>query len=281
MLDHLSEGRFEFGTGRGAGSHEILGFLPGIDRPSRRPARSGRTSSASSRRCGCRTSTRATRASSGRCRRARSCPSRGRSRTRRCGTPPATPRATRWPRARASACSASRSATSTTWSRSSRPTRTAIANAEPIGAFVNDNIMVTTRGVRGRGRRDGVAVGARLRARTTCRATCSATTTRSRTPTGARTGPSSSPTRRPRRSTAWSSIGAVICGDPDEALEQCQRWESAGRRPARVRHRHAPPRGSTLETIRLIGEHVIPKIDTDPVHRTTRFREAGRPDSSA
>ena len=28
MLDHLSEGRFEFGTGRGAGSHEILGFLP-------------------------------------------------------------------------------------------------------------------------------------------------------------------------------------------------------------------------------------------------------------
>ncbi len=30
MLDHLSEGRFEFGTGRGAGSHEILGFMPGI-----------------------------------------------------------------------------------------------------------------------------------------------------------------------------------------------------------------------------------------------------------
>jgi hypothetical protein len=30
----------------------------------------------------------------------------------------------------------------------------------------------------------------------------------------------------------------------------------------------------TLKTIRLLGEHVIPKIDTDPVHRTTRFREA-------
>src|SRR5438874_4896754 len=30
MLDHVSEGRFEFGTGRGAGSHEILGFLPGM-----------------------------------------------------------------------------------------------------------------------------------------------------------------------------------------------------------------------------------------------------------
>src|SRR3954462_6153728 len=27
MLDHVSGGRAEFGTGRGAGSHEILGFL--------------------------------------------------------------------------------------------------------------------------------------------------------------------------------------------------------------------------------------------------------------
>jgi alkanesulfonate monooxygenase SsuD/methylene tetrahydromethanopterin reductase-like flavin-dependent oxidoreductase (luciferase family) len=31
MLDHLSDGRFEFGTGRGAGSHEILGFLPDME----------------------------------------------------------------------------------------------------------------------------------------------------------------------------------------------------------------------------------------------------------
>ena len=38
-------------------------------------------------------------------------------------------------------------------------------------------------------------------------------------------------------------------------------------------------RDDTLETIRLIGEHVIPKIDTDPIHRTTRLRDAaaGKP----
>jgi hypothetical protein len=29
-----------------------------------------------------------------------------------------------------------------------------------------------------------------------------------------------------------------------------------------------------LETIRLFGEHIIPKLDTDPVHRTTRLRDA-------
>jgi hypothetical protein len=26
--------------------------------------------------------------------------------------------------------------------------------------------------------------------------------------------------------------------------------------------------------IRLMGEYVIPKIDTDPVHRSSRFRDA-------
>jgi hypothetical protein len=33
-------------------------------------------------------------------------------------------------------------------------------------------------------------------------------------------------------------------------------------------HEHA------IETIRMFGDHVIPKLDTDPVHRSTRFREA-------
>jgi len=31
---------------------------------------------------------------------------------------------------------------------------------------------------------------------------------------------------------------------------------------------------TVLETIRLFGEHIIPKLDTDPVHRSTRMREA-------
>ena len=31
-------------------------------------------------------------------------------------------------------------------------------------------------------------------------------------------------------------------------------------------------REEALETIRLMGEHVIPKLDKDPEHRTSRFR---------
>ena len=34
------------------------------------------------------------------------------------------------------------------------------------------------------------------------------------------------------------------------------------------------PHETALEIIRVFGDQVIPKFDTDPVHRTTRFREA-------
>jgi alkanesulfonate monooxygenase SsuD/methylene tetrahydromethanopterin reductase-like flavin-dependent oxidoreductase (luciferase family) len=66
-----------------------------------------------------------------------------------------------------------------------------------------------------------------------------------------------------------------IIGDPDEALAQLQRWEAAGADQFIIStgwqaHEDA------LETIRLLGEHVIPKIDPDPVHRTTRLREAAQ-----
>ena len=112
----------------------------------------------------------------------------------------------------------------------SRRTRTAIANAEPIGAFVNDNIMVTHRGVRRRGpRRRRGAVVRRRASPTTCRATCSATTTRSRTPSGCRSGPSSSPSPTVDDRRAASAVGGDRhAATPTTRSQQCQRWEDAG-----------------------------------------------------
>ena len=66
--------------------------------------------------------------------------------------------------------------------------------------------------------------------------------------------------------------GQLIIGNPDEALAQCQRWASTGVDQLTFGIGPATPE-QTLETIRLLGEHVIPKIDTDPVHRTTRMRQ--------
>ena len=60
---------------------------------------------------------------------------------------------------------------------------------------------------------------------------------------------------------------------PDEALEQCRAWESAGADQLTIGVGAGSHEG-TLETIRLIGEHIIPKLDLDPVHRSSRMREA-------
>src|SRR4051812_12073266 len=109
-LDHITNRRFEFGTGRGAGSHEILGFL----------AKDGVTDTTTTREIWEETIPEfakmwlneeypASRANGGHSRRARSCRSRTARVIRPCGTPPATRRATRWRPARGSACSASRS----------------------------------------------------------------------------------------------------------------------------------------------------------------------------
>jgi alkanesulfonate monooxygenase SsuD/methylene tetrahydromethanopterin reductase-like flavin-dependent oxidoreductase (luciferase family) len=72
---------------------------------------------------------------------------------------------------------------------------------------------------------------------------------------------------------SMSSVGSVICGDPDEALSQIRMWESAGADQLVFAMHPGAPDDTIFETIRLLGEHVIPKVDTDPVHRTTRFRE--------
>jgi alkanesulfonate monooxygenase SsuD/methylene tetrahydromethanopterin reductase-like flavin-dependent oxidoreductase (luciferase family) len=68
--------------------------------------------------------------------------------------------------------------------------------------------------------------------------------------------------------------GYLLCGDPDEVLEQVRRYETVGcdqlvfGMPINMPLEHA------METVRLFGEHIIPKLDPEPLHRTTRFREA-------
>lgn len=74
------------------------------------------------------------------------------------------------------------------------------------------------------------------------------------------------------------AAGFLLCGDPDEVLEQVKRYEEIGcdqvsfGLPIQLSHENC------LETIRLFGTHVIPKLDKDPLHRSTRQRiEHGGP----
>ena len=66
--------------------------------------------------------------------------------------------------------------------------------------------------------------------------------------------------------------GFLLCGDPDEVVEQVSRYEEVGCDQLVFGMPLDMPLDNALETVRLFGEHVIPKFDTDPVHRTDRMR---------
>jgi alkanesulfonate monooxygenase SsuD/methylene tetrahydromethanopterin reductase-like flavin-dependent oxidoreductase (luciferase family) len=149
--------------------------------------------------------------------------------------------------------------------------KSAITQAEPVGAFVNDNIMVTTAAYVAEDRE--AAVQSVVRAQPNYLV--------SNVFRYHDTFP------RPPEVPAWpalipempaemlrESIGSPgnVIGDPDDALKACQEWADAGADQL-VFGIGPAAQEDTLRTIRLLGEHVIPKLDTDPVHRTTRMRE--------
>lgn len=146
-----------------------------------------------------------------------------------------------------------------------------IPNAEPVGAYVNDNVMVTSAAFVAPDR--DVAY---RRAEHSLLGYLQSNVYRYHD-----TFP------RPDWVPAWpdlipspsgellevASQSGMIVGDPDDAVEQCRRWEAAGVDQL-VFGTGASTQEEMLETIRLVGEHVIPKLDKDPMHRTTRIREA-------
>ena len=271
MLDHISEGRFEFGTGRGAGSHEILGFLPGISSTSETRAiwedviaefpkmwmqdtyegYEGKFWSLPPRKV--------------------------------LPKPWKKPHPPMW-----YACGniasyemcARRGLGVLGFSvgdlNDMAPIvdtyKKHIVNAEPVGAFVNDNIMITT----------AAFVKEDPKAARQSMLDAKLNLLQSHVfryhdtfphPEGVPYWPELIPDFDADTAEYMINIGAVICGDPAEALEQCQRWASSGADQL-VFGTGCATKEETLEMIELMGKHVIPKVDTDPVHRSSRMRDA-------
>jgi alkanesulfonate monooxygenase SsuD/methylene tetrahydromethanopterin reductase-like flavin-dependent oxidoreductase (luciferase family) len=275
MLDHLSDGRFEFGTGRGAGSHEILGFLhrDGI------------------------TDTSATKAMweetigefakmwlqdeypgfEGTC---WSLPPR-----RVLPKPWKKPHPPMWYAAGNTpswAMAAHKGLGVLGFSVQSidqlgpviEAYKKEITKAEPVGAYINDNIMVTPGGVVAEDRQT-----AHARATAPHNAYIGSQMYRYHDtfphPPEIPTWPDLMPDVSREMIPHLMSSGRVM-GDPDDALKQCQRWEAAGADQI-VFGTGITTQAQSLETIRVMGEYVIPKIDKDPVHSTTRYRDLAAP----
>ena len=72
--------------------------------------------------------------------------------------------------------------------------------------------------------------------------------------------------------------GYMLCGSPEEVCEQAEKYQAVGcdqlafGLPADGMHHE-----ESLEMIELFGDKVIPEFDTDPLHSTTRARQQAQP----
>jgi alkanesulfonate monooxygenase SsuD/methylene tetrahydromethanopterin reductase-like flavin-dependent oxidoreductase (luciferase family) len=150
--------------------------------------------------------------------------------------------------------------------------KSAIANAEPIGAYANDNVMITSAAFVADDSQVALkrAVDSRLAYRLSLQYRYHDTFPH---PPEVPTWPELIPDFDEPTIKGMAATGALVCGDPDEALAQCHRWADAGADQLTF----GMAEGSLeerLDIIRIFGEHIIPKIDKDPVHRTDRLRDA-------
>jgi alkanesulfonate monooxygenase SsuD/methylene tetrahydromethanopterin reductase-like flavin-dependent oxidoreductase (luciferase family) len=146
-----------------------------------------------------------------------------------------------------------------------------IGSADPVGAFVNDNVMVTTAAFLAED--DATATASLLNSHMTyLQSNVFRYHDTFPHPASVPMWPELIPDVTAEAVPLLQAAGTIV-GDPDHALEQCQRWESAGADQL-VFGIGMASKADSLEMVRLMGEHVIPKIDTDPVHRTTRMRQA-------
>lgn len=272
MLDHLSDGRFEFGTGRGAGSHEILGFLPGVtDMNATKeiweetvgefpkmwlneeyPGFQGKHWSLPPRKVFPKPY-------------GTSHPAMWYA----AGSPPSYAMAAR--KGLGVLGFSVQKVSDMEWVLEQY--KTAVRDAEPIGDFVNDNVMATTTAIVAETRKEAIRVAASSNLNYLQSLVFRYHDTFPR-PEYIPQWPELLPTYTEELIEMLLDEELMICGDPDDALKQCKRWESAGADQLSFGLPVGVPFEDTMRTIKLVGEHVIPKIDTDPVHRTTRFRRA-------
>jgi alkanesulfonate monooxygenase SsuD/methylene tetrahydromethanopterin reductase-like flavin-dependent oxidoreductase (luciferase family) len=147
----------------------------------------------------------------------------------------------------------------------------AIGSADPVGAFVNDNVMVTTAAFLAED--EATATASLLNSHMTyLQSNVFRYHDTFPHPDTVPVWPELIPDVTAEAVPFLQEAGTII-GDPDHALAQCKRWEAAGADQLAFGIGMAS-KADSLEMVRLMGEYVIPKIDTDPVHRTTRMREA-------
>jgi len=146
----------------------------------------------------------------------------------------------------------------------------------PVGQFVNDNVMLTNavRCFEDRDKARDLATretGAYLYS-----LVCLYHDTFPKRP-GAPTWPEPPSVIPPDFLDVAISTGGVLCGNPDEVCEQLKTYEATGVDQVVFGMPNDMSTEDALECIETFGKHVIPEYDRDPVHRTDHMRALATP----
>jgi alkanesulfonate monooxygenase SsuD/methylene tetrahydromethanopterin reductase-like flavin-dependent oxidoreductase (luciferase family) len=149
----------------------------------------------------------------------------------------------------------------------------AIAEAVPSGNYVNDNVMLTTSVICAETHDEAVEVA--LEAGRITPYHLSLVFLYHDTfpkPDGAPRWPEVGPAPTREQIEAAIASGGLICGTPAEVRDQLRGWEGMGFDQLSFGMPFGMTREQAMQTITLFGDEVIPAFDTDPVHRSTRMR---------
>ncbi len=148
-----------------------------------------------------------------------------------------------------------------------------IGEATPVGDYINDNIMGVTNLVCMEDRKKAFEVAANMGMNyyTTLAFHWLDNIPK---PPGFPEWPNKIPEPTPEQVEAMAAEGFIVAGDPDDCLKAVKKWEAVG-----FDQLTFSPTTNTLPTdvvigsMELFGREVIPQLDKDPVHSTTRYRE--------
>jgi alkanesulfonate monooxygenase SsuD/methylene tetrahydromethanopterin reductase-like flavin-dependent oxidoreductase (luciferase family) len=149
-----------------------------------------------------------------------------------------------------------------------------IKNAEPVGGYVNDNIMITTQMLcledGGKARQafsemdSGYYLSLVFRYLDTFPR-----------PKGIPEWPDTIPDQSAEQINKAIDSGSIAVGDPEEVERSIKRFEETGADQLSFGMlSSAMPIETCEEAVATFGKHVLPKFDKDPVHSTTRQRIA-------
>ncbi|HLW16038.1 MAG TPA: LLM class flavin-dependent oxidoreductase [Actinomycetota bacterium] len=269
MMDHLSQGRFEFGMGRGAGSHEVTGFMisgndatkPMFEEVVREFPKMWRQTDYSFDGEYFKVPTRNV-----------------------LPKPWKKPHPPMWQAAGNPPTyeKAARSGFGVIgFNFSAAPAMTplietykkAIGEADPIGDYVNDNVMITNSVICMADGRKAREVAAAMGSGRLQSLVFRYHDTFPK-PQGVPDWPQTLPDPTLEQVEKRIKDGYLLCGDPDEVYEQVKKYESTGADQIVFGMPVDMPVEAALESISLFGKHVLPKLDKDPVHRSSRMRDA-------